>query len=83
MWKEKRNVLWTRETTLWLLVLLVLVCSEKIDNMLINYVIGRVAENTFTVYMWHLPIIAGLIREGGTISSVKDGVVLVATIHVN
>ena len=69
--------------TLWILALFILVCSVKIDNMLINNVIDRVASNTFTVYMWHLPIVAGLIKEGGTISSVKDGIVLVIILFLS
>lgn len=68
--------------TLWILALFILVCSVKMDNMLINNLVDRVASNTFTVYMWHLPIIAGLIREGGTISSVKDGIVLVVILFL-
>ena len=68
--------------TLWLLALFIMVCSIKIENIMINNLLDKVATNTFTIYMWHLPIIVGLIREGGAISSLKDGIVLVVVLFL-
>lgn len=49
---------------------------------MINNLLDKVATNTFTIYIGHLPIIVGLIREGGAISSLKDGIVLVVILFL-